>query len=565
VFSTRLDGMDKHTNAPPIYRQRTRPCPGVEILSSPHFAAEMQGNLLVGNVIGFQGILQYALKPVDDTGKQAFPEAAEVEPIVSSSDPNFRPADLEMGPDGGIYFTDWQNPIIGHMQHNLRDPNRDQKHGRVYRVVMADKAVEKPVPIAGRPTAEVVALLADPTDRVRYRARIDLSGRPEAEVVPAVRAWLAAQDTKAADFEHRRLEALWMLRHFDVVDVPVLEAVLASSDPRARVAGLRVLSQVLDRVPEALATILRGAADESLRVRLEAVRAASYLTAPEAIEALAIADELPSDRFMDYVKQETRRVLEPQYVKARATGWRPVFATAAGRRFLLASLTNAELAKEPRSPEVYREMLLRSGLEEGLRTEAIDGLAKERGQTPVQVVMDAIGRLDARGTGIDATVVFDLMRVLGSRPAAERDALRADLERLATTGRQPLTRRIGYVALLGMDAAGGDAVARTWALAEAEPQRFVDLIEALPMVADPAVRTALYDRIVPLVDDGLGREAVVTGRFVRLDMLGGMRTLWLAEVEAISGGTNAARGGTATQKQPAQAGSAAAAIDGAVD
>ena len=28
-------------------------------------------------------------------------------------------------------FVDWQNPIIGHMQHNLRDPNRDKVHGRV--------------------------------------------------------------------------------------------------------------------------------------------------------------------------------------------------------------------------------------------------------------------------------------------------------------------------------------------------------------------------------------------------------------------------------------------------
>ena len=31
--------------------------------------------------------------------------------------------DTEIGPDGALYFTDWQNPIIGHMQHNLRDPS----------------------------------------------------------------------------------------------------------------------------------------------------------------------------------------------------------------------------------------------------------------------------------------------------------------------------------------------------------------------------------------------------------------------------------------------------------
>lgn len=66
VFSTRLDGMNKHGGAPSVYRQRTRPCPAIETLSSPHFPAEHQGNLLVGNVIGFQGILQYTFKPGSD-------------------------------------------------------------------------------------------------------------------------------------------------------------------------------------------------------------------------------------------------------------------------------------------------------------------------------------------------------------------------------------------------------------------------------------------------------------------------------------------------------------------
>ena len=84
----------------------------------------MQGNLLVANVIGFRGILQYRL---EDQGASII--GKEVEPILSSSDPNFRPADIRIGPDGAIYFTDWHNPIIGHMQHNLRDPNRDRTHG----------------------------------------------------------------------------------------------------------------------------------------------------------------------------------------------------------------------------------------------------------------------------------------------------------------------------------------------------------------------------------------------------------------------------------------------------
>ncbi len=51
-----------------------------------------------------------------------------------SGDKNFRPSDAIFAPDGSLYFSDWHNVIIGHMQHNVRDPNRDHTHGRIYRM-----------------------------------------------------------------------------------------------------------------------------------------------------------------------------------------------------------------------------------------------------------------------------------------------------------------------------------------------------------------------------------------------------------------------------------------------
>jgi putative heme-binding domain-containing protein len=568
VFSTRLEGMDKHRGAPSVYRQRTRPCPGIEILSSPHFPATLQDNLLVGNVIGFQGILQYSFKPGPNGSADAFPVATEVEPIVSSSDPNFRPADLEMGPDGGLYFTDWQNPIIGHMQHNLRDPSRDRKHGRVYRVVMDGKPVEKPVSIAGRAVAELVALLADPTDRVRYRTRIELAGRPEGEVVPAVKAWLAGLDTSAAEFEHHRLEALWTLRHFDQVDVPLIEAVLTSQDPRARAAGMRVLAAIADRVPAALDLVRRAAADAHPRVRLEAVRTATYLRVPEAIEALAIAGEFPGDRFMDYVRAEAARVLEPDYRQAREAGQRLAFTTRPGLEFLYGSMSTEELAAEPRSPEVYRAMLLRSGLDERLRSEAVDALAKADQTSVVKVVAGALAALDARQGEVDSTTVFDLIRLLLARPAGELAELRGDMEKLATAAKRPIMRRIGYVALMTIDAAGGtggDACERAWTQASGKPERLVDLIEALPLVGDPAVAAGLYDRMLPLLDTPEGKAPARPGapaRYVRIELPGDRRTLTLAEVEVYADGKNVARGGKASQINTSNNGVAARAIDG---
>jgi len=85
IFSGHLDYPKRQSHKPPcpnLYARRTRPCPGTEILSSQHFPEKNQGNLLVGNVIGFQGILQYAFQ---DKGSSF--EGIPAEHILQSSDP----------------------------------------------------------------------------------------------------------------------------------------------------------------------------------------------------------------------------------------------------------------------------------------------------------------------------------------------------------------------------------------------------------------------------------------------------------------------------------------------
>ncbi|MGE0761442.1 MAG: PVC-type heme-binding CxxCH protein, partial [Pirellulaceae bacterium] len=212
LISGSVDFPNKHARAPQVYQQRTRPCSGVEVLSSRHFPDDFQGNLLVNNVIGFQGILRYKVQDKDSSF-----QGIEAEPIVSSSDPNFRPADVEIGPDGAIWFTDWHNPIIGHMQHNLRDPSRDRAHGRVYRVVYEGRPLSSSPAIAGESVSRLLDVLKSSEDRVRYRARIELSGRPTEEVLAAVKPWLASLDTTDAEYAHHQLEGLWLYQQHNVV------------------------------------------------------------------------------------------------------------------------------------------------------------------------------------------------------------------------------------------------------------------------------------------------------------------------------------------------------------
>ncbi|MCH7990288.1 MAG: dehydrogenase, partial [Planctomycetes bacterium] len=128
------------------FEKRVRPVAATGILSSSHFPEHNNGNFLICNTIGFLGVLQHKVQynGADIT-------AVEIEPILVSTDPNFRPTDIEVGGDGALYISDWSNTLIGHMQHNIRDPNRDHEHGRIYRVTYKGRPLLKPVKMKGKP------------------------------------------------------------------------------------------------------------------------------------------------------------------------------------------------------------------------------------------------------------------------------------------------------------------------------------------------------------------------------------------------------------------------------
>jgi putative heme-binding domain-containing protein len=305
LFSGQTDFPQRHSKPPTVYKQKSRPCPGMEILSSNHFPPEMQGNLLVADVINFQGILQYKLQ---DKGASFM--GVEQEPIVQSRDPSFRPSDLRVGPDGAIYFLDWHNPIIGHMQHNLRDPSRDREHGRIFRVTYENRPLSTPAKIAGEPIAKLLDLLKSPEDRVRYRTRQELGARDGKAVIAELAQWMESLDRKDADYEHHMLEALWLHQNLDIVNEGHLKRMLRSSNFRARAAATRVLCYWRDRVKEPLNLLRVQINDEHPRVRLEAIRALSFFHEEPAVYIAAELLTHPLDEYLDYTFKETMNTLE---------------------------------------------------------------------------------------------------------------------------------------------------------------------------------------------------------------------------------------------------------------
>ncbi len=314
AFTGHLDYPAKHPGMHQFWNRPSRPCAGTGIISSRHFPEEFQGNFLDCNVIGFQGIFRVK---VTDSG--AGLKGETIEELVKSDDPNFRPVAVDVAPDGSIYFLDWAKPLIGHMQHHIRDPNRDKQHGRIYRITYEGRELLKPAKIDGQPVKALVKLLAEPENNVRTRAKIELGKHDSAEVMAAVKAWVAGLDPKADNYDHNLTEALWVHQWLNVVDEDLLKRVLNAKDFHARAAATRVLCYWRDRVKDPLGLLTARVADESPRVRLEAIRACSFFQSAKAAEVALLAldkepDPAKPDYYIKYCLDETMKALD-KYTK----------------------------------------------------------------------------------------------------------------------------------------------------------------------------------------------------------------------------------------------------------
>ena len=451
--------------------------------------------------------------------------------------------------------------LIGHLQHHLRDPNRDHQHGRLYRITYEGRPLLEPKKIDGEPVAALLELLKEPENDVRMRAKMELGKRDSKEVIEGVNAWVKLLDEKDPAFEHHLLEALWVHQWHDTVDLDLLGRVLKSPDPRARAQAVRVTGYWRDRVPDALALLKTAAHDEAPRVRLEAVRVASFFRGWEAADvALAILKQ-PTDYYLDYTLKATMRQLEPWWKSAIAEG-KPLAAdNPAGIEHVLGSVSSADLAKLPKSPVTLTAMLTRSDVPAAGRQQALTDLAGLKNEAPVATLLATLSSLGDQDGGASR----DLSQMLLQQSPADLKPVRGDLRKLATGKGAGVVRQSALAALITAD--GG--VDESWNAAVKSPEALVTFLEALPRVTDPALRGSAFDKVLPLLStlpEGIQAAAERSGgaRYVRIE-LPRKGTLTLAEVEVLAGGANVAGGGSARQSSTASGGLAERAIDGSTD
>ena len=92
----------------------------------------------------------------------------------------------------------------------------------------------------------------------------------------------APLDKSDPEYWRQMLEALWLHQSLDQVDEALLKQMLTCPEPRARAAATRVLCYWRDRIHEPLELLRKQVNDEHPRVRLEAVRALSFVQGPDS-------------------------------------------------------------------------------------------------------------------------------------------------------------------------------------------------------------------------------------------------------------------------------------------
>ena len=186
----------------------------------------------------------------DMRAKGAGYEAVNAFSFVASADEWFSPVVAEVGPDGNLWVADWYNFIIQHNPTPNRgrggydakngrgnahiNPNRDRKHGRIYRVVYEGNTSDTLKTLEKASSKTLVAALNSDNQFWRLTAQRLLVDGANKDAVPALRK-LARGGGVAS------VHALWSLEGLGQLDTDTHRAVLASQEPEIRRNAIRAL------------------------------------------------------------------------------------------------------------------------------------------------------------------------------------------------------------------------------------------------------------------------------------------------------------------------------------
>ncbi len=175
-------------------------------------------------------------------------------PMVTTDDRWFRIVDTKAGPDGAVYFADWYDSRLSHL-----DP-RDSWHknsGRIYRMHAKGAKPSKPTDLGKLSSGELINVLKHPNKWHRQTAQRLLADGRDKSIVPRLTSFMMKGDGQFA------LECFWAINHCGGFNPLLAEHTLTHSHPFIRHWTIRLLGDDHLMTPTLRAKLIKLAESET--------------------------------------------------------------------------------------------------------------------------------------------------------------------------------------------------------------------------------------------------------------------------------------------------------------
>ena len=183
-------------------------------------------------------------------------ETEDIERVLRTDDPWFRPVDIKTGPDGAVYVADLYEQRIDHSSHYAGRVHKTS--GRIYRLTRPDSSTTQPTPTLDKAsTPDLMAALRSPSKSHRQTAIRLLGDLRDPTAIPALREQLSATTGQTA------LELLWALHASAGLTDAVAIELLQHPEPYVRAWTVRLVCDPPQTNPAVAAAISVAASRES--------------------------------------------------------------------------------------------------------------------------------------------------------------------------------------------------------------------------------------------------------------------------------------------------------------
>ena len=272
---------------------------GNEVYRSTHFPEEYQHNFF--QCEPSQNIVHRCLLERDGSGyKGRRAEHEQQSEFLASTDQWFRPVNVRVGPDGGLYISDMYREIIEDYSAIPRFLQQQygvaygDKHGRIWRLVSAEKPSREIENLNAKSSADLVPYLADGDSWWRETAQRLLIERKDDTVIPAIR-----QIAREGRTPQAKIHALHTLAGLDALTADDPLSGLVDADYTVRVHAMQLAEPFLDTSDTLRSRVMEMAGNGDPRIRLQVAMSLGESSSFEVLPVLvALARDHGTDRWM---------------------------------------------------------------------------------------------------------------------------------------------------------------------------------------------------------------------------------------------------------------------------